>query len=119
MLQNFNFHLFWLSCRPLRIKYGISVNCLLTLNGIYLYCKYVKPVFTWNAVFKFVRYFNTTKTANYLTVLIGKGFINVVRESGRVKYYSISSMGNDVIMELNNSYSKEFSLFIDKYDIKL
>ncbi len=119
MIANINHHIYWKACRPLKHKYNLTVNCILTLNGMFIWCKYVKPYFTWHGIYDFVRYFNTTDTAKYLTVLLTNGFVDLVKQTGNRKYYTISSKGISVISELNDSMSKEFSLFIDKYNIKL
>jgi hypothetical protein len=119
MLQQINFHIWFKVCKPLKRKYKLSTNCILVLNGMYLYSKYIKQDFTRFAVLKFCSYYNSSKIGKYITVLMTHNF---VIESGKYKghqLYSLSAIGLQVINELNESYKIELSKFCNMYNIVL
>lgn len=120
MVNNINYQIWFKVCRPMKRKYKLSTNCLLVLNGIYIYSSYVSKVFTRRKVFDFVRYYDNRRTGNYLTVLMCNGFINESGlQSNRYQLYSISEKGIHVINELNESYKIEFNKFCLLYGISL
>ena len=119
MLPLYNYHILFKACKPIRGKFGISVNCLLVLNGAYLYYTILNKPFTRYSLLKFVTYYDNVRLGKYITVLMKKDYII---ESGIIKghnVYSISLAGLQVIKELNESYNKELVLFCSKYGIEL
>ena len=119
MLQPINYHIWFKVCKSIKHKYNLSTNCLLVLNGVYLYSEVFNMSFTRFALLKFVTYYDNVRLGKYLSVLIGLKFII---ESGLYKghqLYCISPDGLQVIKELNDSYIIELNKFIDKYHVIL
>jgi hypothetical protein len=119
LLPNINYQIWFKVCRPLKHKYNLSTNCLLVLNGAYVLHQANKKDFTIKTLQLFTSYYNSIKIKSYITVLISHNFII---ESGMYKghqLYCISSIGLQVIQELNDSYNKELVLFCSKYNIEL
>jgi predicted transcriptional regulator len=80
---------------------------------------YKDRLFTLRALRDTASYYNADKISSYIKVLVDNSFII---PSGIVKnrqMYSISEKGIEVIQELNESYSKELSLFCTQYNIIL
>jgi hypothetical protein len=119
MITNINYHIWFKACRSIKRKYKLSTNCLLVLNGVYVYSVYVVNSFTRRKVEDVMTYYDSYKIRSYMTVLITHGFII---ESGLYKghqLYSVSPLGLTVIQELNSSYQEQFNKFIDQYNITL
>lgn len=119
MLCNVNFQIWFKVCRPLKPKYKLSTNCLLVLNGVYVYGKLVNQTFTRRQMMLFVSYYDTGRILSYLTVLVSHNYIIETIKKGNRQYYSLSPLGLQVIKELNESYNSELSKFISKYNIVL
>jgi len=105
--------------RPARLKYHLSCNEILELNGIYLYTILVKSEFTYNNIKNFTGYFNNLKTEYYLNNLKDKGYIKVQRVSGRVIYYRLTEQCNDIIEDIFSNYDESFKKFIEKHNISV
>lgn len=119
MLLHVNYHLWFKVCKPIKGKYKLSTNCLLVLNGAYLYGIVLNKAFTRYALLKFVSYYDYSRTGKYITVLLTYGYLI---ESGLYKLhklYCISDKGLQVIQELNESYNKELVKFCSLYNIEL
>ncbi len=123
MLNHYIYHIWFKVCKPIKVKYKLSTNCLLVLNGAYLYNKCIGS-FTRLQLLKFVSYYDHHRLGGYITVLITHGYIIESGTLGKGKYkdsvvYSLSEEGIKVINELKDSYNKELSIFCSKYDISL
>jgi predicted transcriptional regulator len=119
MLLHINYHIWFKVCRQFKSKYKLSTNCLLVLNGSYVYSKVIKTDFTRVQLLRFVTYYNNSKIGTYITVLMSKGFII---ESGLYKghqLYCLSEKGLQVIRELNDSYDIQIMKFCNEYNIEL
>ncbi len=117
--QLYIFQLLFTILRPMRLKYDLSINCILTLNACYLYGKLVKDRFYLTDIYKFSRYYSIPKTRQYFNVLALRGFINPVDPGKyRVLYY-ITPLAVELINEIEESYNKELYSFSEKYNIEL
>jgi hypothetical protein len=119
MLIHYVFHIWFKIVRSACKRYRLSVNCILVLNGAYIYNKVHGKPFARTQLLKFVTYFNNHKIGVMMTVLISKGYII---ESGKYKQhitYVISPLGIQVIELLNKSYEEELYSFCSKYSIEL
>ena len=119
MLVNYNYHIFFKVCRPIRYKYKLTVNAILILNAFYLYSKVFNKGFTRFNLQTFVTYYNHVKIRYYVNLLIDKGYII---ESGLYRkkpLYNITLAGVQVIEEMNKSYEDQLYIFCNKYNIEL
>jgi hypothetical protein len=119
MILNINYQIWFKCCRSIRIKYKLSSNCVLVLNGVYVYSKVINQRFTRRKILDFVSYYNIKKIDCYLTVLISKGYVIQSGQRKTLLLYSISPIGLTVINELNQSYQDQFNIFVSKYNIVL
>lgn len=119
MISNINYHIWFRACKTVKGKYKLSTNCLLVLNGAYLYNRCIKTGFTRYALLKFVRYYDNVKIGSYMTVLMSNGYIDKPGMFKGHQLYSISTKGIEVIEELNKSYEVEFDRFCKQYNISL
>jgi predicted transcriptional regulator len=119
MLLNYSYHIWFKVCRSIKRKYKLSTNCLLVLNGSYIYSKSINSDFTRRKLLDFVSYYNHHKLGEYITVLMSHGFIMESYKSKTIQYYTISPIGLEVIEELNKSYEIELLKFCNQYNISL
>ena len=119
MLNYYNHLIWWTACRVIRLKFGLSVNCVQTLVSCYTYKMIVNKSFNLSDLVRFAKYFSHNRIKCYLTVLIDKGYV-ILSEQRRIKdTYIISPLGLSVIQELNDSYNKELVKFCTMYNISL
>jgi hypothetical protein len=119
MLNAIN-HVIWFKvCRPIRRRYNLSVNCSLTLLGLYVYSKFINQTFTRRQIINFVTFYSKPKMNSYFTVLLSHGYILQSGLKLSHPVYCISPIGFNVIQELNTSYQEQFNKFIDQYNITL
>ena len=102
-----------------RIKYKLSVNCLLVLSGVYVYSKVINQSFTRRQVTYFTRYFDSYRINKYFTVLNNLGYIVESGKKREFQLYSISLIGVKIIEEMKESYDININEFIRKYNISL
>ena len=119
MLPQYNYHIWFKVCKPIKGKYKLSTNCLLVLSAAHIYYNLFNKPFTERSLLMFATYYNNVKIGRYIKVLICH---NYIIESGLIrgyKVFNISLAGLQVIKELNESYNKELVLFCSKYNIEL
>lgn len=114
-----SYHNAFRQMRPARAKYKLSCNEMLVLNGLVLYSYLINSTFTINGAVRFVGYLNDSKIRYYITALIGKGYINIHRTSGRVVYYRLSVVAFEVINDTFDGYDKRQRAFCEKFNISL
>jgi hypothetical protein len=119
MIANYNFHIWFRVCKSVKAKYNLSTNCLLVLNGAYTLHQVTNKPFTRRQLLSFVRYYDNVRIGKYMTVLMSNGFISLAGLRATRQLYCISSLGLQVIAELNKSYEDQLYLFCNKYNIEL
>lgn len=119
MLGNINYQIWYKVCRPLRVKYNLSANCVMILNGTYVLYKITNKPFTRYQLRSFVSYYNPKYIEKYITVLISRNMITLAGLRATRQLYCISELGLQVISELNKSYKDQLYLFCSKYNIEL
>jgi len=105
--------------KPIRRKYKLSVNCLLVLNGCYLFHKYNGSLFSLHGLYFWVKYYNRIRLQYYLNYLIGKGYLIQSDIIKNIKYYRLTESGINVMNEFNSSYQEELSKFITDHHISI
>jgi len=119
MLTNINYQIWYKVCRPLRVKYKLSANCVMILNGCYLLYKLTGKAHTRRQLIQFVSYYNSKYIEKYITVLISRNMISLAGLRATRQLYCISELGLQVINDLNKSYQDQLYLFCNKYNIEL
>jgi hypothetical protein len=81
MLANYNtnatkihytLHNLFRGLKSIRRKYKLTINEIMFLNGMYLYCKHVSTCMRQDACLKFIGYYNLNKVKYYLDSLKAK-----------------------------------------------
>lgn len=114
------FKLLFYILKPIRLKYKLSINAILVLNGCYLYSKLNnKDQFYTTEVKKFLGYYNDRVIKYYMSVLTLGGFTNPVNPDNFRVLYKLTDKGIEVINSIDQYYNKELYDFCNKYNIDL
>ena len=114
------FKLLFYILKPIRLKYKLSINAILVLNGCYLYSKLNnKDQFYTTEVKKFLGYYNDRVIKYYISVISLGGFINPVNPDDFRVLYKLTDKGIEVIQSIDQYYNKELYDFCNKYNIDL
>lgn len=113
------FRLLFAVVRPLRSKYRLSVNCIMTLNSCYLYSKLIKEEFYISDIVKFNSYYDLYKIKRYFRVITLRGFISPINPGDHRVLYRVTEKTEQAISELLTSYNIELYKFANKYNIDL
>jgi len=105
--------------KPLRRKYQLSINEIIFLNGIYLYCKHVSTCISQDACLKFIGYYNLGKVKYYLSSLLDKKMIHVAEIIRKFKRYKLTPLGISVMNDINDSFERCLYDWFHKYNICL
>ncbi len=105
--------------KPLRRKYTLSINEIIFLNGMYLYCKHVSTCMSQDACLKFISYYNLGKVKYYLSSLLDKKMIQVAEIIHKYKRYKLSPLGISVMNEINGNFNRCLYEWFLKYNIAL
>ena len=107
--------------KPARLKYHLSCNEILVLNGIYLYTVLIRSEFTYTNIKRFTGYYNNLKTEFYLNNLKDKGYIKAQRvsTSGKVIYYKMTEQCYQTIADIFSNYDIALKTFIEKHNISV
>jgi hypothetical protein len=105
--------------KPLRRKYSLTINEIIFLNGIYLYCKHVNTRVSQDACMKFIGYYNYVKIKYYLGSLQEKGMAQVAEIIKGHTRYKLTPLGLSVMNEINSSFDVCLYEWFQKYNISL
>lgn len=105
--------------RSARHKFNLTINELIILSGIVIYCKCIGTSFSYSAIVKHVKYFNDSKMRYYIRSLAGKGYIIQSDINGSLIRYKPTIDAINVMNEIQENYIKEFNRFVSLYGISL
>lgn len=88
--------------KPIRRKYKLTINEIIFLNGIYLYCKHISTCISQNAWMKFIGYYNLPKIKYYIGSLQNKEMIQIPEIIHKHKRYKLIPLGISVMKEIKN-----------------
>jgi predicted transcriptional regulator with HTH domain len=112
-------HMLWRVLKRSRMKYHLTANQLIMINGIYIYSITCKAEFTLNGIQRFVGYYNNLRTKKLLSSLIELGCIVVHASSGKVVYYRLTPYAYDIAIELFNEYEITVQKWYSKFNLSI
>jgi len=118
IIHYYNHNLFR-GLKPIRRKYKLTINEIIFLNGMYLYCKHVNTCMSQDACLRFIGYYNLNKIKYYIGSLLGKGMIEIAEVINSYNRYKPTILGISVINEINGSYESCLYDWFSKYNICL
>lgn len=97
--------------RPLRLKYKLSINELIVLNGMYCYTRHESTNFSENNIYLYIGYYSRPKIRYYITSLTDKGYIVVSDIMKGVNRFNLTLAGLDIV----NQFSEKYLIAINKF----
>ncbi|HOU02444.1 MAG TPA: hypothetical protein PLL94_10775 [Bacteroidales bacterium] len=105
--------------KPLRRKYKVTINEIIFLNGMYLYCKHVSTCMSQDACLKFIGYYNLPKIKYYIGSLQKKGMIHVAEVIHGYNRYKLTQEGFSVMNEINDGFNRCLYDWCNKYKVDI
>ena len=112
-------HNLFRSLKPIRRKYGLTINEIIFLNGMYLYCRHVNTCMSQDACLRFIGYYNLNKIKYYIGSLMNKKMIEVAEIINSYNRYKLTPLGLSVLNDLSGSFDKCLYEWFNKYNIVL
>ena len=105
--------------KSIRRKYKLTINEIIFLNGMYLYCKHISTCMSQDACLKFIGYYNLNKVKFYLGSLQNKNMIQLAEVIKGYNRYRLTQLGFSVIDDINGSFEKCLYDWFNKYSLCL
>ena len=105
--------------KPIRRKYRLTINEIIFLNGMYLYCKHVSTCMSQDACHRFIGYYNLSKVKYYLGSLQTKNMIQIAEVIKDHNRYKLTQLGIEVMDEIDGSFERCLYDWFNKYGICL
>jgi len=102
-----------------RRKYRLTINEIIFLNGVYLYCKHESTCISQDACLRFIGYYNLNKIKYYIGSLRGKGMIEIAEVINGYNRYKLTPLGISVIHDIGGSFEICLYDWFNKYNICL
>lgn len=100
-------------------KYKLTINEIIFLNGVYLYCKHESTCISQDACHRFIGYYNPNKVNYYIGSLLEKNMIQLAEVIKGYKRYRLTQLGISVIEDINSSFDRCLYDWFNKYNIEL
>jgi hypothetical protein len=104
--------------KPIRRKYKLTINEIIFLNGVYLYCKHVSTCISQDACHRFIGYYNLGKVKYYLGSLQNKNMIQLAEVIHGYNRYRLTQLGFSVIEDINGNFERCLYDWFNKYNIE-
>jgi hypothetical protein len=105
--------------KAIRRRYRLTINEIIFLNGMYLYCKHISTCISQDACLKFIGYYNLGKVKYYLGSLQSKNMIQIAEVIKGNNRYRLTQLGLSVIEDINGSFDRSLYEWFNKYSICL
>jgi len=105
--------------KPIRRKYKLTINEIIFLNGIYLYCRHVSTCISQDACLKFISYYNLNKVKYYISSLLNKSMIQVAEVIKGYNRYRFTPLGLSVINDISGNFNCCLYNWYNKFNIVL
>jgi hypothetical protein len=105
--------------KPVRRRYRLSINEIIFLNGIYLYCRHVNTCISQDACMKFIGYYNLPKIKYYIGSLQVKGMISIAEVIHSYNRYKLTPLGISVMEDISGSFDRCLYDWFSKYNLCL
>jgi hypothetical protein len=105
--------------KPVRRKYKLTINEIIFLNGIYLYCRHINTCISQDACMKFIGYYNLHKIKYYIGSLHAKGMIQVAEIVNGYNRYKLTPLCRTVMDDINDGFERCLYYWLNKYSISL
>ena len=105
--------------KTIRCKYKLTINEIIFLNGVYLYCKHESTCISQDACLRFLGYYNLSKIKYYINSLLGKNMIQIAEVIKGYNRYKLTPLGISVMDDINGSFERCLYDWFNRYNICL
>jgi hypothetical protein len=116
---HYTLHNLFRGLKSIRLKYKLTINKIIFLNGMYLYCKHISTCLSQDACLRFIGYYNPGKVKYYLGSLQNKNMIQIAEVTKGYNRYRLTQLGFSVIDDINGSFERCLYDWLNKYNITL
>lgn len=116
---HYTLHNLFRGLKSIRRKYRLTINEIMFLNGMYLYCKHISTCMSQDAYVKFIGYYNLNKVKYYLGSLQGKRMIELAEVIKGYNRYKLTVLGISVVNDIDESFERCLYDWFNKYGIGL
>jgi hypothetical protein len=116
---HYTLHNLFRGLKSIRRKYHLTLNEIIFLNAMYLYCKNISTCMSQDACLKFIGYYNLNKVKYYLGSLHNKNMIQIAEVIKGYNHYRLTQLGISVIEVINGSFERCLYEWFNKYSICL
>ena len=116
---HYTLHNLFRGLKFIRHKYKLTINEIIFLNGMYLYCKHISTCMSQDACLRFIGYYNLSKVKYYLGSLQNKNMIQLAEVIKGYNRYRLTHPGFSVIEDINGSFERCLYDWFNKYSICL
>ena len=116
---HYTLHNLFRGLKSIRQKYKLTINEIMFLNGMYLYCKHISTCMSQDACLKFIGYYNLNKIKYYIGSLQGKGMIEIAEVIHSYNRYRLTVLGISAVNDINESFERCLYDWLNKYGICL
>ena len=116
---HYTLHNLFRELKPVRRKYKLTINEIIFLNGMYLYCMHESTCMSHDACLKYIGYYNLNKVKYYLGSLRAKGMIQLAEVIHGYNRYRLTELGISAVRHINASFESCLYVWFNKYGISL
>jgi hypothetical protein len=116
---HYTLHNLFRGLKSIRRKYKLTINEIMFLNGMYLYCKHFSTCMSQDACLKFIGYYNLNKIKYYLASLQTKGMIEIAEVIHSYNCYKLTPLGISAVNYIDESFDRCLYEWFNKYNICL
>ena len=116
---HYTLHNLFRGLKSIRRKYKLTINEIIFLNAMYLYCKHVSTCMSQDACLRFIGYYNLNKVKYYIGSLRGKGMIDVAEIIHGYNRYKLTMNGISAVNDINESFDRCLVEWFNKNGISL
>jgi hypothetical protein len=116
---HYTLHNLFRGLKTIRRKYQLTINEIIFLNGMYLYCRHVNTCMSQDACLRFIGYYNLNKVKYYISSLQTKGMIQIAEIIHSYNRYRLTPLGISAVNDINDSFDRCLYDWFNKYSISL
>jgi hypothetical protein len=116
---HYTLHNLFRGLKSIRRKYKLTINEIMFLNGMYLYCKHISTCISQDACLRFIGYYNLNKIKYYIGSLKAKGMIEIAEVIHSYNRYKLTILGISAVNDINESFERCLYDWFNKYGICL
>lgn len=112
-------HMLWRALKVSRMKYKLTANQCIMINGLYIYSITCRTEFSYRTAEKFVGYWNNLRTKTLIDSLVKRELIVLHSTAGNRIYYRLTPLAYKIGEELFNEYDSTVQKWYAKFNLSI